>query len=172
MGLSVPYSRSIWERRIMAQFRSGENLIATAGAIADRAHHGQVDKVGGEYIVHPRSVATRVTPQSAEYIATALLHDVIEDSDITASDLLAEGIPGTVVDAVTLLTRTEDVAPQEYYARIRTNRMALAVKLADLADNTDPARLNRLPDDIQARLRIKYRSAYRCLGVESLADAL
>ena len=50
--------------------------------------------------------------------------------------------------------------------------MALAVKLADLADNTDPVRLNRLPDDTQARLRTKYRSAYRCLGVESLADAL
>lgn len=156
----------------MAQSRSGEDLIAVAGAIADRAHHGQVDKVGGEYIVHPRSVATRVMPQSAEYIATALLHEVIEDSYITASDLLAEGIPGTVVDAVTLLTRTEHVAPQEYYARIRTNRMALAVKLADLADNTDPVRLNRLPDDTQARLRTKYRTAYRCLGVEFLADAL
>ncbi|MDV7133560.1 HD domain-containing protein [Williamsia muralis] len=156
----------------MAHSRSGEDLIAAAGAIADRAHHGQVDKVGGEYIVHPRSVATRVMPQSAEYIATALLHDVIEDSDITASDLLAEGIPGTVVDAVTLLTRTENVAPQEYYARIRTNQMALAVKLADIADNTDPVRLNRLPDDTQARLRTKYRSAYRCLGVEFLADAL
>ena len=156
----------------MANDRTGDDLIAAAGAIADRAHHGQVDKVGGEYIVHPRSVATRVTPQSAEFIATALLHDVIEDSDITASDLLAEGIPESVVDAVTLLTRTEDVAPQEYYARIRTNQMALAVKLADLADNTDPDRLDRLPDDTQVRLRTKYRNAYRCLGAASLADAL
>jgi (p)ppGpp synthase/HD superfamily hydrolase len=151
---------------------TGTDLIAVADAIAGRAHSGQVDKVGGEYIVHPRSVAARVRPQSAKYIATALLHDVIEDSDVTAADLLAAGIPDTVVSAVTLLTRTESIAPQQYYASIRTDPMALAVKLADLADNTDPVRLNRLPDTTQARLRTKYRLAYECLGVDSLAAAL
>jgi (p)ppGpp synthase/HD superfamily hydrolase len=160
------------ERRIVVDVLAGTDLIRVADAIAACAHDGQVDKVGGEYIVHPRSVAARVQPRSAEYVAAALLHDVIEDSEITASDLRAEGIPGSVVDAVTLLTRTEAVAPQDYYARIRTNPMALAVKLADLADNTDPVRLNRLPDHTQARLRTKYRTAYQCLGAPLLADQL
>jgi (p)ppGpp synthase/HD superfamily hydrolase len=156
----------------MVDVLSGTDLITAAHAIAGRAHSGQVDKVGGDYIIHPRSVATRVRPQSAEYIATALLHDVIEDSDVTAADLSAAGIPDSVVAAVTLLTRTESVPPQQYYASIKTDPIALAVKLADLADNTDPVRLNRLPDDTQARLRTKYRVAYECLGVDSLAAAL
>ncbi|ORM37645.1 HD domain-containing protein [Williamsia sp. 1135] len=151
---------------------SGQELIGVADAIAERAHSGQVDKVGGEYIVHPRSVASRVAPREPEYIATALLHDVIEDTSYTASDLLKAGIPETVVVAVTLLTRRDDVAPIDYYAGIRTDEMALAVKLADLADNTDPVRLERLPAHTQDRLRSKYRQAYCELGASELAAAL
>lgn len=151
---------------------SGSELIVAAEAIAERAHDGQVDKVGGEYIVHPRSVASRVRPQSAEHIAVALLHDVIEDSGYTADDLRDAGIPDAVVVAVILLTRTEDVAPVDYYAGIKTNSLALAVKLADLADNTDPERLHRLPEHTQDRLRMKYRQAYSELGAADLADAL
>lgn len=151
---------------------SGEDLIRAADAIAERAHTGQVDKVGGAYIVHPRSVASRVSPREPEYIATALLHDVIEDSAYTALDLLEAGIPNAVVAAVTLLTRTDDVSPIDYYAGIRTDAIALAVKLADLADNTDPVRLERLPADTQDRLRTKYRQAYSELGSAELAAAL
>lgn len=156
----------------MTTVLSGRELIGVADAIAERAHRGQVDKVGGEYIVHPRSVASRVAPREPEYIATALLHDVIEDSSFTANDLRKAGIPESVVVAVTLLTRTDDVAPIDYYAGIRTDQMALAVKLADLADNTDPERLERLPADTQDRLRSKYRLAYSELGAAELAAAL
>lgn len=151
---------------------SGSELIVAADAIAALAHSGQVDKVGGEFIIHPRSVASRVRPRTAEHIATALLHDVIEDSDYTAADLRDAGMPAAVVTAVTLLTRREDVAPLDYYAGIRTNALALAVKLADLADNTDPVRLNRLPVHTQDRLRRKYRQAYVELGAADLAGAL
>lgn len=151
---------------------SGSELVAAADAIAALAHNGQVDKVGGEFIIHPRSVASRVRPRTAVHVAVALLHDVIEDSDYTAADLRNAGMPATVVAAVTLLTRREDVAPLDYYAGIRTNALALAVKLADLADNTDPVRLHRLPAHTQDRLRAKYRQAYFELGVADLAEAL
>lgn len=156
----------------MSTALSGSELILAAEAIAARAHDGQVDKVGGEYVVHLRSVASRVRPHTAEHIAVALLHDVIEDSAYTADDLRDARIPNDVVAAVALLTRTEDVAPEDYYAGIRTNDLALAVKLADLADNTDPARLHRLPERTQDRLRTKYRQAYAELGAADLADAL
>jgi len=69
-----------------------------------------------------------------------------------------------IVDAVVLLTRTEQVEPAEYYARIRENPLALAVKLADIHDNLDPARLSRLDADTASRLLRKYGAALVALG--------
>ncbi|SIS23959.1 HD domain-containing protein [Williamsia sterculiae] len=151
---------------------STATLVDLADVIAAVAHRGQVDRAGNAYIRHPRSVARRVEPKTDEAVATALLHDVIEDSDTTAEDLRDRGIPTPVVDAVVLLTRRDDLPDDDYYAGIRANELALAVKLADLADNTDPKRLGELEPDLRARLRRKYRHGYRALGRDDLAEAL
>jgi (p)ppGpp synthase/HD superfamily hydrolase len=136
--------------------------VAAARAIAYVAHRGQVDKAGAAYIDHPRRVAERLTDPAQ--VAAAWLHDVIEDCDVSADDLGAAGIPDEVVEAVVLLTRTPDVPGQDYYAAIRENPIAGAVKLADIADNTDEQRLARLPEETQARLRSKYAAARQALG--------
>ncbi|MEV3903733.1 guanosine-3',5'-bis(diphosphate) 3'-pyrophosphohydrolase [Mycobacterium sp. NPDC050551] len=145
-------------------------LIEKADGIAERAHRGQVDKIGRPYIAHPRRVAGRVDTAQAK--AAALLHDVIEDSPVTAADLVAEGIPRAVVDCVILLTRRDDVPDADYYRAINAHPLARVVKMADLADNSDAARLAQIPEPKQSELRAKYRRAYTALGEPERAAAL
>lgn len=141
--------------------------IALADSIAERAHAGQFDKAGQPYVGHVRRVAGYVDAAAGpQAVAAALLHDVIEDTAVTADDLLVAGAPAEVVAAVQLLTRTDGQDPADYCAQVRSNSLAREVKLADLADNTDPVRLAQLGVEHQARLRRKYDSAYRALGAD------
>ncbi|MGC5023317.1 HD domain-containing protein [Tsukamurella sp. DT100] len=138
-------------------------IDAIADSLAEAAHAGQTDKAGNDYITHPRRVAGLVTPQTAENRAAALLHDVLEDTSVTAHELASAGIPAPVVRAVDLLTRRADVPSEAYYAAIRADPIALAVKRADIADNTDPQRLALLDPATQERLRAKYAAAIAAL---------
>lgn len=149
-----------------------EGLVALADAIAVEAHRGQTDKLGVDYIEHPRSVSRRIDQGNEVAVAAGLLHDVVEDSDITAEDLLARGVPAKVVEVVTLLTRDKKIPDEDYYAAIRKHDTALVVKLADLADNTDLERFRRLPEPLKQKLTVKYEKAYRALGCDELAKAL
>jgi (p)ppGpp synthase/HD superfamily hydrolase len=141
-------------------------ITALAAQVADSAHAGQRDKAGQPYIGHVRRVATYVDPHDANAVAAALLHDTIEDTPITTADLAARGIPAEVIEAVELLTRRDDQSPDDYYQQIRQHRLAREVKLADLADNTDPDRLAMLPETHRARLLRKYANAYQALGAD------
>lgn len=158
-----------------------EDLITRAEAIARKAHTGQVDKAGQDYIDHPRRVAANAAaiaeeqgldPADAEFaIAAAWLHDVVEDTSVSADDLRRE-FPAEVVDAVDAVTKRSGEAVEDYFARVRSDRLAVIVKAADLADNTDPARQAALDDATRVRLAEKYRRAYELLGVDLLgADA-
>ena len=142
--------------------------VALARAIATIAHRGQTDKIGAPYVTHVARVASRFDPVSraVEHCA-AWLHDVIEDTDVTAGDLRAAGVSSDVVDIVTLLTRTADIPSDEYYRRITTNPAAVAVKAADIDDNTSPARTRMLDDPTRERLAAKYADARRSLGLTS-----
>lgn len=151
---------------------SSPGIVPIADAIAVEAHAGQTDKLGNEYIHHPRSVARRVDQSDDMAVAAALLHDVVEDSDVTPEDLAERGIPGDVIAAVELLTRRRGVSDDDYYDAIAKVPVALQVKLADLADNTDPARLGLLDEATQRRLITKYTKAYRALGRNDLAVQL
>lgn len=134
------------------------DLVATARRLAETHHAGQVDKAGQPYIGHVLRVAERVSHLAPEVVAAALLHDVIEDTEVTADELAAAGIPATVIEAVVLLTKTG--GPLEgYYARIREHPVALAVKLADIADNADPDRQALLDPEVRERLARKYAKA-------------
>jgi (p)ppGpp synthase/HD superfamily hydrolase len=136
--------------------------VAAAKAIATIAHRSQTDKIGVPYIEHPRRVAARLN--DPKHIAAAWLHDVIEDCGITAGNLAAAGISSEVIIAVVLLTRTADNEGDGYYEAIRENPIALAVKLADIADNTDPERTARLEPEVRQRLAGKYENAKKLLG--------
>lgn len=142
---------------------ASSDIVIRARQLAEEAHAGQTDKAGEPYIGHVSRVARSVVPQEPLFIATALLHDVVEDSGVTLDDLAAEGFPPEVVAAVGLLTRQKDVSAEEYYRRIRSNPIALAVKLSDIADNADPERLARLDTSTRARLTTKYLNALSSL---------
>lgn len=113
-------------------------LTNKAMRIAYRAHEGAVDKSGIPYILHPVHLAEQMEDELTAI--TALLHDVVEDTDVTFDDLRAEGFPESVLEALRLLTHEEGVPYMEYVAAIKDNPIARAVKLADLRHNMDATR--------------------------------
>lgn len=140
----------------------GMSVAGTAERIARHAHAGQTDRAGHDYIDHPRRVAISVQHLGPVAVAAAWLHDVVEDTPWTLEELGSE-IPPEVVQLVSVLTRRPGHDGDAYYARIRTHPIALAIKLADIADNTDPARLSELDPTVAERLRAKYAHAVEAL---------
>ncbi|MBP3972712.1 GTP pyrophosphokinase [Bacillus sp. WL1] len=136
------------------------DYIKIAHEISKNAHAGQVDKARVDYIKHPEAVASFVN--TAEEKATAYLHDVLEDTEITAADLLNAGIPYNVVEAVQVLTKEKYMPYFEYLSRVKGNSLARTVKLADLKHNSDLSRLARITDKDLKRLE-KYRKAIKFL---------
>lgn len=139
------------------------DLVERAKELAYRAHAGQVDKAGRPYIEHVARVAAAVS-DDPEAEAVAWPHDVLEDCKHIAGRALWF-LPDHCHEAVCLLSRNLSPSKDAYYARIRSNHLALRVKLADIADNADEARLALLDDKTAARLRRKYARARKMLGV-------
>ncbi|WP_336770678.1 HD domain-containing protein [Bacillus bombysepticus] len=137
------------------------DYIKIAYEIAQKAHAGQVDKAGMDYIKHPEAVASFVNTNEEK--ATAYLHDVLEDTELTANDLLSAGIPHNVVEGVQVLTKEKYTPYFEYLCRVKENSLARTVKLADLKHNSDRSRLARITDKDLKRLE-KYRKAIQYLG--------
>lgn len=140
----------------MSRELSLEQLVVNAEATARGAHAGQLDKLGDDYIRHVERVARRVwTPLE---MVVAWLHDVVEDTNVTLTALRVH-YPEWVVVAVDAITHAANEPRHAYYERVRGNPIALSVKVADIADNTDPRRLLRLPAGEMTRLMKKYADA-------------
>lgn len=133
-------------------------LTAKAMRIAYAAHHGQVDKSGIPYIFHPMHLAEQMEDEAS--CCVALLHDTVEDTDLTFEDLEKE-FPREVMDALKLLTHLKEVPYFDYVRAIKTNPVAVKVKLADIAHNSDQTRLvvSGMPEEIRAYFRDKYAKA-------------
>jgi (p)ppGpp synthase/HD superfamily hydrolase len=126
--------------------------------IAAEAHRGQLDRTGEPYLLHPIRVMLRVRDESERLVA--LLHDVVEDSEAWTLDRLrAEGFPDEVVEAVDRLTRREGEPYEALIERAAGHRLARRVKLADLEDNMNPARIASPGARDEARLE-RYRRAH------------
>lgn len=105
--------------------------------IAYNAHHGQLDYNGIPYIFHPIHLAEAMDDEIS--CCCALLHDVVEDTEITMKDL-ARFFPKEVIEILTLLTHDEDVSYFDYVRAIKANPIAKKIKLADIAHNADQTR--------------------------------
>ncbi|RSM83560.1 HD domain-containing protein [Kibdelosporangium aridum] len=136
-------------------------VLDDAIRIAREAHAGQVDKSGKPYIDHPLRVMARVKGAHAQM--AAVLHDVIEDTPVTAEDLRTAGCPENVITAVVALSKVPGEAMPDYLRRVAADPIAVQVKRADIGDNTDPVRLAALEPETQERLRAKYAEAIRVL---------
>lgn len=125
------------------------------------AHEGQRDKAGVPYVFHPLHVASAVG-KDRDCILTALLHDVLEDTDYTQEDLKGLGISDQVLEALALLTHDPQTSYLEYIQRLKDNPICAAVKKADLEHNMDLGRLNQVTTEDKQRAA-KYREAYQNL---------
>lgn len=136
-------------------------ILDRAKAIATSAHEGQVDKAGKPYIEHPMRVMNM--GKTVEEKIAGVLHDVVEDSEWTFDMLEKEGIPKDVMDALRCVTKlSEDEDYDHFIERVKTNPLAVKVKLNDLKDNMDITRLGEVTEKDLARLN-KYIRAYRQL---------
>jgi len=137
-------------------------LTNAAMKLAYGAHHGQLDYNGIPYIFHPIHLAESMDDEFS--CCVALLHDVVEDTEVTLEELKAI-FPPEVTDAVALLTHRDDVDYFDYVRAIKNNPIAKTVKLADLAHNRDQSRCvdSGLPEARKAEWRAKYEKATKIL---------
>lgn len=136
-------------------------LTKKAYKIAFEAHRDQLDKTGLPYIHHPLHLAAQMTDEVTT--CAALLHDVVEDSDMTFEKLEELGFGGEIVDALRLLTHADDVPYMDYVREIKKNPVAAAVKRADLMHNSDLTRLDVVTERDLERVE-KYKKALEILN--------
>lgn len=115
-------------------------MLHLAYAVAKKAHAGQKDKGGAEYIHHPVYVASLVKGEAEK--AVALLHDVVEDTAVTLEKLEELGFSLEIREAVDCITKRFGEPYEVYISRVIRNPLALSVKIADMAHNSD---LSRIP---------------------------
>lgn len=154
------------------------DIVSSAVNIAYIAHRGQVDKQGGEYINHPLAVAKMLEIFGNRAYMAGVLHDVVEDSDYTAQDLLDSHIPYSVVKSVNAVSRPEDrsLSYMEWIRSIKSTSweeddflshqelegaglttdnnnipLAVIVKLADNYHNSLSSRSKNLPEGMKKR---------------------
>lgn len=134
-------------------------MLDKALLIATNAHHGQFDKGGKPYILHPLKVMHYLKTDDEELMCTALLHDVVEDTNVTYQDLRDAGISERVIRALKCLTKQRGQTYEEYKTEVFSNPEAMKVKMADLRHNTDIRRLKGVTEKDIARIA-KYQTFY------------
>ena len=152
-----------------------KTMTEKARAMAAEYHDGMTDIYGIPYMQHLERVADRVremeydfvdeTAEIEMYVATAYLHDIVEDTDITRDDLI-EAFPADVVSAIYRLTREkgmtyanyiEDIMPRDW--GFKPGKIARVVKLADLLDHVSGP--TPCPPDLKKRYE---KSLYRLIS--------
>jgi (p)ppGpp synthase/HD superfamily hydrolase len=134
--------------------------------LAARAHAGQRDKSGQCYLLHPLRVMLR--QQSEEAMMVAVLHDVVEDTDLTLDDLREAGFSEWVLEAVRLVTHDKKESYADFVARCAAHPLARAVKLADVEDNSRLDRNLLRPGSLKRDLKriARYKLSYKFLSGE------
>lgn len=138
-------------------------LLEKAIGIAVAAHHGQKDRYGAPYILHPLRVMARVNSVPEKIVA--ILHDVVEDTDWTFAALEKEGFPEPLLTALRCVTKQEGEPYEQFVERSASDSLARRVKLADLEDNLDLRRFKEIKEQDRDRLE-KYQRAWRRLKQE------
>ena len=134
-------------------------MLAQMLHIATSAHHGQYDKGGAPYILHPLKVMHYIKSDDEELMCMALGHDVIEDTSVTYKDLRDAGISERVITGIRALTKQPGQTLDEYKEGVFACEDAMRVKMADLRHNTDIRRLKGVSDKDIARMA-KYHLFY------------
>lgn len=149
----------------MGTLKNFQELVNNALHYAIKVHGQQQDRAGLPYILHPLAVANTVRDDQEAFIV-ALLHDCLEDGDAVTAACIHNWLSSkslTAYHALLAITKGRSEDTEYYWRRCRKNPLALKVKLADIAHNTSPERLNHLPEETRARLIKKYTRAKEVL---------
>ncbi len=138
-----------------------QTLLERAIEIAVEAHAGQTQKNGTPYILHPLHLMLQMEDEEAQIVA--VLHDVVEDTEVTLADLQAEGFSDEVVVAISLVTRQKGMSYEQFIEDIIPHDLARRVKLADLEHNMDVRRLPMPMIEKDFERLMQYREAYERL---------
>ena len=135
-------------------------ILEKAALICVTKHQGQRDKAGAAYFQHPMRVAMNCEKDEEKIVA--LLHDTIEDTDVTPEWLKQQGFSDEIVEAILSVTRNPGEDYQEFVARAKKNPIGRIVKIHDLEDNLNVLRLSEISPDMAERLT-KYLKALEYL---------
>lgn len=135
-------------------------LTKKALKLCFEAHKDQIDKSNMPYVFHPFHLAEQMNDENT--VICALLHDVVEDTEYTFDDLSNMGFSQEVIEALKLLTHDADVPYMEYVKKLAKNKIAKAVKIADLTHNSDLTRLDEITEYALSR-NVKYQEALEYL---------
>ena len=135
-------------------------MTKKAIALMFEKHKNQVDKSGMPYVFHPFHVAEQMTDENTTIVA--LLHDIIEDTDVTFEDLRKNGFSDEVIEALTFLTHDPNINYYDYVERVGENDIARAVKIKDLEHNMDLSRIDNPTEKEYNRLE-KYKKCHEYL---------
>lgn len=130
-------------------------MLLQAATVAARAHSRMVRKDGTPYIAHPIRVAIRCA--TVEEKIVALLHDVVEDTDMTLNDLRELGFSEEIIAAVDSVTKRPGEKYVDFILRAKLNKIGRKVKLADIADNLEDQ--SALDPDEAEFLKNRYEKA-------------
>ena len=137
--------------------------VESALILAIQAHGGQVDKGGSPYILHVLRVGAAQWRNGPDYVIVGLLHDVVEDTNTTLSQLRSYGLSDEILSALDAITHRKGEPYEDYLGRVKKNPIALAVKREDLGDNLE--RLDSVESlEERERLRCKCKRAVGILG--------
>ena len=132
-------------------------LFERALTLAAMMHAGQEDKGGQPYVMHVIRVMMEL--KEPELKVAALLHDLLEDTDLTAEDLLSYGFSEEITGIVTLLSREPEEEYMDYIRRLSRDEKAIRIKLSDLKDNQNRTRLKESPSREDLKRMDKYHLA-------------
>lgn len=142
------------------------NITDRAWAIASDAHKEQVDKAGRPYNLHLLKVSKKMKTETE--IAAAMLHDILEDTDMTPDHLIELHIPKYIVDVVRVLTHRHGEYYSDYIHRVSKNEIATKVKIADLEHNMDMTRLRNVLTKVDINRLQRYHQSW--LWLKGLSD--
>lgn len=148
------------------------SVVDVARGFAKAAHQGQTDLSGKPYWTHLERVAERVRFCGNTVEAVAWLHDVVEDTDITLTDVAAL-FDAEIVAAVDAMTQRPNEPLESYWTRVKANEIAFIVKLhGDMPDNNDPERHKfGVTPEQSNRIREKYARAIKFFAQQGPTQA-
>lgn len=132
-----------------------DQMLLKAATVAARVHAKQLRKDGTPYIAHVMRVTLGVQDKTAKVVA--LLHDTVEDTDLTLENLREIGFTEEVIQGVDAMTRRPYETYAEFIQRVKLNPLAVQVKLSDIEDNLSDQ--SALDEDEAEMLRKRYTKA-------------